>query len=124
MSFRVFLDGLRATALYNPLSSSSSLSEGFCSLHGYRSRNGKVQLGISVETLIGPFFCLLDCLVSSDLSGDIVLGRDWFNHVSHIYPNATVTLSNTEYLDFGISSQLGIGVRMIEPGVSFLSINF
>ena len=44
----------------------------------------------------------------------------WFNYVSHMFPNAAI---DTEYLDFGVSSQLGIGVRMIEPGVSFLTIN-
>ena len=123
-TFHVFLDGVRATALYSPQSSASSLSASFCSLHKYRSHNGKVQLGISVETSVDSFFCFLDCSVSSDLSCDIVLGRDWFTYVSHVIPNATITLSETEYLDFGISPQLGIGVRMIEPGTSFLALAF
>ena len=125
-TFHVFLDGVRATALYSPQSSASSLSASFCSLHKYRSLNGKVQLGISVETSVDPFFCFLDCSVSSDLSCDIVLGRDWFTYVSHVIRNATITLwlSETEYLDFGISPQLGIGVRMIEPGTSFLALAF
>ena len=63
----------------------------------------KVQLGISVDTSVDSFFCFLDCTVSSDLSCDIVLGRDWFAFVSHAFPNATITLSET-------------GIRLMEQG--------
>ena len=122
-TFQVFLDGVRATALYDPESSTSFLSASFSSLHRYRrSRNSKIQLGISVDTSVVPIFCFLDCLVVSDLSCDIILGRDWFTYVSHIFPNATITLSETEHLDFGISPR--VGVRTIEQGVSFLLMTF
>ena len=102
-TFPIFLDGVRATASYHPQCSASSLSANFSSLHRYRSRNGKVQLGISVDTSVDSFFCFLDCTVSSDLSCDIVLGRDWFAFVSHAFPKATITLSET-------------GVRLMEQG--------
>ena len=123
-NFQVLLDGVRATALYDPKSSASSLSANFLSLHRYRSRNNKVHLGVSVNTSVVPFFCFLDCSVSSDLSCDIALGRDWFTYVSHILPNATITLSDTEYIDFGVSPQLGIGVRMNEAGASSLTLTY
>ena len=120
-TFPVFLDGVRATALYHPQFSASSLSANFCSLHRYRSRNSKVQLGISVNTLVDAFFCILDCTISSDLSCDVVLGRDWFTFVSHAFPNATITISETECLDecldFSISPR--VGVRLIEEGAFF-----
>jgi hypothetical protein len=76
--FHVFIDGVKATARYHPQSSTSSLSAIFCSCYRYRSRNGKVQLGISVYTSVNPFFAFW----ISDLSCDIFLCRDWFNYVS------------------------------------------
>ena len=120
-TFHVIIDGARATALYYPQSSTSSLSANFCSLHRYRSRNGKVRLGVSVDTLVDPFFCLLDCTVFNDLSPnpcDIVLGCDWFTYVSLTFPNAIIRLSETEYLDFSLSPQMGI--HIIEQGMSSL----
>jgi hypothetical protein len=84
------------------------------------SHNGKVQLGISVDTSMNPFFCFLDCSIprASDFSCDIFLGRDWFNYVSTTIPNAKISLSETEYLDFGVSPQVGV---RIEQGVFFLA---
>lgn len=69
------------------------------------------------------FFCLLDCTVVSDLcsSCDVLLGRDWFTYASHTIPNATIRLSETEYLDFGRSPQKGI--RVIEEGMSSLNLD-
>lgn len=67
-TFPVFIDGVGATALYHPQSSALSLCTEFCSLRRYRSRNGKVQLGVSVDTSVDHFFCLLDCTVVSNLS--------------------------------------------------------
>ena len=68
----------------------------------------KVQLEISVDTLVDSFFCFLDC---SDLSCDVVLGHDWFAFVSHVFRNATITLSET-------------GVRLMEQGAFFPGLVF
>ena len=119
-NFQVFIDGVTATARYHPQSSSSSLSTNFCSRHRYRSRNGKVQLNISVQidTSVDSFFCNLDCSISSDLSCDISLGCDWFTYVSTTFPIAKISLSETEHLDFGVSPRVGV---CIEEGVFFLA---
>ena len=119
-NFQVFIDGVTATARYHPQSSSSSLSTSFCSRHRYRSRNGKVQLGIAVQidTSVDSFFCNLDCSISSDLSCDISLGCDWFTYVSTTFSNAKISLSETVHLDFGVSPRVGV---RIEEGVFFLA---
>jgi hypothetical protein len=72
---------------------------------------------------MNPFFCFLDCSISraSDFSCNIFLGRDWFNYVSTTFPNAKISLSETEYLDFGVSPQVGV---RIEQGVFFLASTF
>jgi hypothetical protein len=71
---------------------------------------------------VNPFFCSLDCSISGDLSCDIFLGCDWFNYVSTTFPIAKISLSETEYLDFGVSPR--VGVCMIEQGVFFLASTF
>jgi hypothetical protein len=53
---------------------------------------------------------------ASDFSCDILLGRDWFNYVSTTFPNVKISLSETEYLGFGVSPQVGV---RIEQGVFF-----
>ena len=80
------------------------------SCYGYQSHNSKVQLGISVDTSMNPFFCFLECSISSNFSCDIFLGRDWFNYVSTMFPNAKISLSETEYLDFSVSPRLGVHI--------------
>ena len=54
---------------------------------------------------------------SPAISLDVVLGRDWFAFVSHAFPNATITLSETKCLDFSIFPR--VGVRLIEEGALF-----
>ena len=54
---------------------------------------------------------------SPAISLDVVLGRDWFAFVSHAFPNATITLSETKCLDFSIFPR--VGVRLIEEGAFF-----
>ena len=67
----------------------------------------------------------MDCTVSSDISQAcyLVLGCDWFAFLSHAFPNATIALSETDCLDFGISPRVGVRLLVIE-GVFFPALIF
>ena len=85
-TFHVFLDGagVRATALYNPQSSTSSLSESFCALHQYWSCNRKVQLGflsIPQGILFSALWNALSSAVFLATSSWVVIGL----HTSYIH---------------------------------------
>jgi hypothetical protein len=118
-TFPVFIDGVGATlfTILNPLL--RHCLQNFVLFVDTGLAMARFSLVFRLTPRRTVFFCLLDCTVVSDLSSscDVLLGRDWFTYASHTIPNATIRLSEIEYLDFGSPQK---GIRVIEEGMSSL----
>ncbi len=98
--FRIFLDGLPASAAYDSSASECFVAQSFrLSAFPNLSRRVCSQL-VSVDTSHGVFTCEIRLSSVLDLPFDVVLGRDWFDFGSYWKSSAFILGCEDDCLSF------------------------